>query len=131
MSDNKIILFRDKLNEISPSFCAAKWNQVTLHLQTGHNHSCHHPTTHKIPLDELEHNPSALHNTHYKKLQRKKMLEGVRPKECDYCWRIEDSGVDAISDRTYKSIEPWARPYIDSIKSMPWDADVAPTYLEV
>ena len=126
-----ISLFRDKLNAISPSFCAAKWNQVTLHLQTGHNHSCHHPQTHKIPLDELAANPSALHNTHFKKLQRKKMLEGVRPTECDYCWRIEDSSPDAISDRTYKSSEPWARPYIDSIKAMPWDADVAPTYLEV
>jgi organic radical activating enzyme len=131
MSENKILLFRDKLNAISPSFCAAKWNQVTLHLQTGHNHSCHHPTTHKIPLDELAESPSALHNTHFKKLQRKKMLEGVRPKECDYCWRIEDSSPDAISDRTYKSSEPWARPYIDTIKDMPWDANVAPTYLEV
>lgn len=131
MADQKILLFRDKLNSVSPSFCAAKWNQVTLHLQTGHTHSCHHPTTHKIPLDELASNPSALHNTHYKKLQRKKMLEGVRPKECDYCWRVEDSGHDAISDRTYKSIEPWARPYIDSIRQMPWDYDVAPTYLEV
>lgn len=131
MSDNKILLFRDKLNTISPSFCAAKWNQVTLHLQTGHNHSCHHPQTHKIPLDELASDPSALHNTHFKKLQRKKMLEGVRPSECDYCWRVEDSGPDAISDRTYKSSEPWARPYIETIKDLPWDANVAPTYLEV
>ena len=68
--------FRDEINKISPSFCAAKWQQVTLHLQLGHTHSCHHPRTHKIPLDELEENPSALHNTNYKKLQRKKMLEG-------------------------------------------------------
>ena len=28
--------FRDELNTISPSFCVAKWKQVTLHLQTGH-----------------------------------------------------------------------------------------------
>lgn len=129
--NQRIIEIRNKLNDISPSFCPAKWNQVTLHLQTGHTHSCHHPTTHKIPLDELANNPSALHNTNYKKLQRKKMLEGTRPSECDYCWRIEDSGPDAISDRTYKSIEPWAMPYIDKIKAMPWDQDVVPTYLEV
>lgn len=126
-----ILNFRAKLNEISPSFCAAKWNQVTLHLQTGHTHSCHHPRTHKIPLDELAENPSALHNTSYKKLQRKKMLEGERPEECDYCWRVEDSSPDAISDRTYKSMEPWAKPYIPSIQSLPWDHDVVPTYLEV
>lgn len=131
MKQESIIEFRDNLNKISPSFCAAKWNQVTLHLQTGHTHSCHHPRTHKIPLDEIKRNPGALHNTEYKKLQRKKMLEGTRPNECDYCWRIEDSGLDAISDRTYKSMEPWARPYIDGIKEMPWDQDIIPTYLEV
>lgn len=126
-----IIEFRDSLNSISPSFCAAKWNQVTLHLQTGQTHSCHHPRPHKIPGGELVGNPSALHNTSYKKLQRKKMLDGERPAECDYCWRIEDSSPDAISDRTYKSMEPWAQPYIPSIASLPWDHDISPTYLEV
>ena len=126
---NKIIFIRDKLNSISPSFCVAKWQQVTMHLQTGHTHSCHHPQTHKIPLSELQDNPSALHNTNFKKLQRKKMLDGIRPKECDYCWRIEDSG--SISDRTYKSAEPWAEPHIDTIKDMPWDHNVVPSYVEV
>ncbi len=126
-----LVEFRNQLNEISPSFCAAKWNQTTLHLQTGHTHSCHHPQTHKIPLNEIANNPSALHNTSYKKLQRKKMLEGERPSECDYCWRIEDTGPDSLSDRTYKSVESWARPYIPAIKDLPWDADVVPTYLEV
>jgi len=123
--------FRDQLNAISPSFCAAKWQQVTLHLQTGHTHSCHHPRTHKIPLDELLANPSALHNTNFKKLQRKKMLEGVRPNECDYCWRIEDGPGDGLSDRIYKSSDDWAIPHIDAIKEMPWDNDVVPSYLEV
>jgi len=126
-----ILNFRDQINEISPSFCAAKWKQVTLHLQTGHTHSCHHPRTHKIPLSELEANPSALHNTNYKKLQRRKMLEGERPEECDYCWRVEDSGPDAISDRIYKSADNWAIDHIDAIKEMPWDYDVTPSYLEV
>ena len=131
MSQEHIIQFRDRLNEISPSFCAAKWKQVTMHLQTGHTHSCHHPRTHKVPLLELENNPSALHNTNYKKLQRKDMLDGVRPEECDYCWRIEDSSPDAISDRTYKSKEPWAAPYIDDIIFKPWNDDVIPSYVEV
>lgn len=126
-----ITLIRDKLNSISPSFCAAKWQQVTMHLQTGHTHSCHHPSTHKIPLAELENNSRALHNTNYKKQQRKMMLEGVRPKECDYCWRVEDSSPDAISDRTYKSAESWAAPHIDFIKDMPWDVDAIPSYVEV
>jgi hypothetical protein len=70
-----------KLDVISPSLCVAKWNQVTLHLATGTTHSCHHPTAHHIPLTEIENNPSALHNTNFKKEQRKLMLEGKRPKE--------------------------------------------------
>ena len=46
-----------KLKTISPSFCAAKWLQVTLHLGTGTTHSCHHPAPHEIPLEELKDNP--------------------------------------------------------------------------
>lgn len=132
MDLNKDILnFRDAINDVSSSFCIAKWKQVTLHLQTGHNHSCHHPTTHKIPLEELLANPSALHNTKFKKEQRKKMLEGERPSECDYCWKVEDNGSGALSDRIYKSYDVWAKPHLEEIKNMPWDQDVAPSYLEV
>jgi len=122
--------FRDELNKISPSFCAAKWKQVTIHLQTGHTHSCHHPKSHKIPLEELASNPSALHNTKFKKEQRKLMLNGERPAECDYCWRVED-GSNSISDRVYKSADSWAAPYINDIISKPWDQDVVPSYVEV
>lgn len=123
--------FRDELNAVSPSFCIAKWKQVTLHLQTGHTHSCHHPSTHKIPYTEILINPSALHNTSYKMKQRKDMLEGVRPAECDYCWRVEDSGADVLSDRVYKSADVWAKKYLKECSENAWDFDVAPSYLEV
>ena len=122
---------RDEMDKISPTFCAAKWQQVTLHLQIGQTHSCHHPRPHKIPTDELDINPSALHNTNYKKLQRKKMLEGERPEECGYCWKVEDSSAKSISDRVYKSNENWAKPFINAIAEKAWDEDVAPSYLEV
>lgn len=121
----------ENIDPVSCTFCTAKWKQVTLHLHNGHTHSCHHPTSHKIPIDELVNNPSALHNTNFKKLQRKKMLNGERPDECDYCWRVEDSAPDALSDRAYKSFEPWAKPYIQDIISKPWDDNVNPSYLEV
>jgi organic radical activating enzyme len=121
---------KEELDKISPSFCAAKWKQVTIHLQNGHTHSCHHPSTHKVPLEELISNPSALHNTSYKKLQRKKMLEGQRPSECDYCWKVEDNS-NGISDRVFKSADSWAMPYIPEILSKPWDDDVPPSYVEV
>ena len=122
---------KENLDKVSATFCTAKWKQVTLHLHNGHTHSCHHPTSHKIPLEELEDNPSALHNTKFKKEQRKLMLEGKRPTECDYCWRVEDAAGDALSDRTYKSAEPWAQNEIPAIVSKPWDDNVTPAYLEV
>ena len=127
----KIKKTRDQLNAVSPSFCLAKWYQSTLHLQYGHTHSCHHPRTHNVPLDELKINPSALHNTEYKKSQRKLMLQGIRPKECQYCWNVEDLGDQHYSDRSSKSHEPWALPNLESTAKMSGDENVNPTYLEV
>ena len=57
---------KEFLDTVGRGMCMAKWTQVTIHLQNGHTHSCHHPATHKIPLRELEENPTALHNTKYK-----------------------------------------------------------------
>ena len=131
MDQNHIKIYRDKINSVSSSFCLAKWKQVTLHLQLGQTHSCHHPVAHKIPIEEIAVDPSALHNTNFKKQQRKQMLTGTRPDECDYCWNVEDSSPDAISDRIYKSYDAWAQPYFDEVKSLPWDHNVNPSYLEV
>lgn len=116
------------LNAVSPSFCLAKWYQLTLYLQNGFNHSCHHPSPHKIPLDELEQNHKALHNTQFKKQQMTKMLSGERPSECDYCWNAEDNG--HISDRAYKSARSWAYPHLAEVVENK-TADVEPTYLEI
>ena len=71
-----------ELNKVGCGFCLAKWTQVTIHLQLGRTHSCHHPDSHVIPLVELRRNPSALHNTKHKKEARKEMLSGLRPEEC-------------------------------------------------
>lgn len=120
---------RDTLEDISPSFCLAKWKQVTIHLGVGHTHSCHHPRTHVIPIEEIKKSPDALHNTEYKKQQRKMMIEGVRPSECDYCWKAEDSG--QFSDRTFKSAKDWAFPHINEVISAGYVKSVNPSYLEV
>jgi len=71
-------------NEVSSTFCLAKWHHVTMYLQTGETHSCYHPAPHKIPLIEVFDNPSALHNTEHKKQERKMMLEGKKPEGCQY-----------------------------------------------
>ena len=91
------------LDTKSASFCAAKWYNATIWLGSGMTTSCHHPLPHKIDLEEIKTNPSAIHNTREKKEQRRQMQSGERPTGCEYCWKIEDIGRDSISDRVYKS----------------------------
>ncbi len=121
---------KSELNDAGCGFCLAKWTQVTMHLHLGHTHSCHHPATHKIPLNELKTNPTALHNTEFKKEKRKEMLDGKRPKECDYCWNIEDNS-DRFSDRVLKSGASWSYPHLEYIKKMNPDQNFNPKYVEV
>jgi organic radical activating enzyme len=121
---------KNELDKVGCGFCLAKWTQVTMHLQTGRTHSCHHPVPHKVPLSELKTNPSALHNTNFKKEKRKEMLEGKRPDECQYCWNVEDTSTH-FSDRSYKSSEDWSLPFMDEIKSLDWKQDFNPRYVEV
>ncbi len=129
--ENPIYLrVKDELNNVGTGMCLAKWTQVTLQLQNGHNHSCHHPRTHKISEQEIARNPSALHNTRYKKLRRKEMLQGARPVECDYCWGVEDNS-DRFSDRVFKSGESWSYPFMKEITESDWRDDYNPKYVEV
>lgn len=91
------------LDTKSASFCAAKWYNATIWLGSGMSTSCHHPPAHKINDTLLADNPGAIHNTVEKKMDRMMMQLGQRPKGCEYCWKIEDMGRDAVSDRVYKS----------------------------
>jgi organic radical activating enzyme len=120
---------KTQLDNISPSMCYAKWAQVSMHLTNGMTHSCYHPPTHKIPLEELEHNISALHNTKEKKEQRRQMLKGEKPEGCSYCWKIEDTG--ARSDRVYRSGEYWAQESREDIMEAGAHGNINPRYVEV
>lgn len=91
------------LDELSSSFCAAKWYNATIWLGSGMTTSCHHPPAHLVDKDKVRINPRLLHNTDQKKEDRAKMIRGERPSGCEYCWKIEDIGRNNISDRVYKS----------------------------
>ena len=121
---------KQKLDTVSSSLCLAKWKQVSLHLPTGLTNSCYHPPLHRIPVDGLSTNPGQLHNTPHKKEQRRIMLRNERPSECQYCWNMEDLG--ELSDRHYRSGEPWAAVDFDRIAaSTGLEDDVVPSYVEV
>ncbi len=123
--DPRLYRTAKRLAAFSPSLCLAKWAQATLHLHNGHTQSCHHVRSHRIPLTEIEKDPTHLHNTLRKRRTRQSMQEGLRPRECQYCWNVETAG--QISDRIFKSAEPWAEPFFEHIEN----PNPIPRYLEV
>ena len=125
------------VNDVSPSFCVAKYAQATWHLQTKgcHVHQCHHPTTEIVGLEELEADYKALGNSTHLKKVRKEMKEGVRTEECNYCWKVEDldgykSG-EFYSDRITKSASNWSLGVIKEVVEGDPEATYTPSFLEV
>ena len=127
---SKFLTSAEQMREqLGPALCLAKWKQVSLHLPTGMNNSCYHPPLHAIDPAEIKIDVSALHNTAYKKTQRKMMLAGEKPTECQYCWNMENEG--KLSDRHYRSGEPWASVDFEKIKNSAGEENVIPSYVEV
>lgn len=119
------------MNEISPTFCMAKWHHTTIYLQSGETHSCYHPAPHRIPLEEIQVDPGALHNTNQKKLERLEMLNGGKPKGCQYCWNIENLGEEYISDRKERNSTIYTEKRFEQIKNGAWDQNINPQYIEI
>jgi hypothetical protein len=119
------------MNEISPTFCLAKWHHTTIYLQTGETHSCYHPAPHKIPLEEIIIDPSSLHNTNQKKMERLEMLNGGKPNGCNYCWNIEAMGEEYISDRKERNASIYTPERYQQIKEGEWDQNINPQYIEI
>lgn len=119
------------VNEVSPTFCLAKWHHTNIYLHTGQTHSCYHPRPHAIPLDELKDNPSALHNTLQKKKERALMLVGEKPEGCQYCWNVESLSDTHISDRMIRNESIFTVDRVEEIKTMPWDFNINPEYIEI
>ena len=116
---------------IEHSFCAAKWLMVTMHFGMGENHSCYHPPIHAWKPEEVAKHPSALHNTEHKIKQREMMLGGIRPKECNYCWNMEDIDPTVVSDRKRFTNETWAIERRKEIIEAPADKHIGPAYMEI
>lgn len=123
------------IDPVSESFCGAKWYNATIWLGHGGTTSCHHPPAHQIDLEDIKENPSAIHNSRHKKKMREMMQTGQRPKECEYCWKIEDMGKDAdgnepVSDRVYKTVI-YEDSDLETIATLDPQADVNLKTLEI
>lgn len=58
------------------------------------------------------------------------MLEGERPSECDYCWKMEDMGRDAVSDRVFKTVI-FQDQDIEALPKLSPKANINPKTLEI
>lgn len=114
-----------------PTFCFAKWYHANIYFQTGETHSCYHPPPHAIDAHEIRENPAALHNTAFKKIERRQMLKGEKPKGCQYCWNIENLGKDLISDRHIRTGSLYQNERVEEIKNNHANFDVGLEYVEV
>jgi organic radical activating enzyme len=119
------------MNEISPTFCMAKWHHSSIYLHTGQTHSCYHPRPHGISLEEIKNNPSALHNTKTKKQERAMMLIGEKPKGCQYCWNVEGLSDSHISDRMIRNASIYTFDRLLEIKENTFNYNINPEYIEL
>lgn len=119
------------MNEVSPTFCLAKWHHTGIYLHTGQTHSCYHPRPHEISIDEIKTNPSALHNTKTKKQERALMLVGEKPDGCKYCWNVESLSDTHISDRLIRNQSIYTPERLADIVNNTWTYDINPEYVEI
>lgn len=93
----------ERLDPISPTFCAAKWLMSDIYLHTGVTSSCHFPNPHHIDFKSVEKNCLSIHNTAQKLQERNDLLQGIQTPNCSNCWNIENTSTDVASDRIYYS----------------------------
>jgi organic radical activating enzyme len=92
---------KNKLNSLrkntSPTFCMAKFHEATIWLYSSKIASCHH-----TPLLPTGNSIINFYNTREKRQQQDMMINGLKPAECNYCWKLEEQ--DLTSDRELKSL---------------------------
>jgi organic radical activating enzyme len=117
--------------EVSETFCLAKWHHTTIYMHRGQTHSCYHPKPHDIPLSELKYDPSVLHNTPQKIEERIQMFNGEKPSGCQYCWNVEEMGGDHVSDRHQRNNSIYTEERLNEILYNPPDYKINPEYIEI
>ena len=124
--------------EVSPTFCLAKWHHTTIYLHRGQTHSCYHPKPHDIPVQELKYDPSVLHNTPQKIDERIQMFNGEQPSGCQYCWNVEnmDEGnaegeLEHVSDRHQRNSSIYTEDRLNEILYNPPDYKINPEHVEL
>lgn len=126
----KLYTVKAKTDQISSTFCLAKWHHPTISLQTGQTNSCCHIYPHKISLSDIATDPSALHNTAENKSDRQQLQNGNQISQCNYCWDIEKLGDNYISYRQEWNASIYTPERVQEIVANP-AGHINPQYIEV
>jgi hypothetical protein len=122
----------ENLDSKSQSFCGAKWYNSSIWLSQGWTTSCHHNPPHAIDIEAIKTNPMAMHNTPIKKQERTMMQQGLKPKNCQFCWVMEEVEPDGLSDRVWSTWGGHMTPeQLDTAFNSSADIDYDLTYLEL
>lgn len=94
MKPNELKSIKDSTSQ---TICLAKFHESTIWLYESKIASCHH-----TPFLLTGNDVITFYNPPGRRIQQDSMLNGNKPSECNYCWKLEDQGV--VSDREKKSL---------------------------
>ena len=74
------------------------------------NENIHATDENNNELNFGTHGVEEIWNSQYMKDVRKQMLNGEKPKACDVCWKLEDSGIQSSRQSAFGELKAWAMP---------------------
>ncbi len=122
---------RAKIDEVSSTFCLAKWTEAVVKLHQGRISFCCH-STNSAPIninscnediDNFFLDPSIKH-------QRDNLLKGIKDKACSFCWEQESKALNQSSERYHKSSLKWNSPVLNKFSENK-NPQIKPTFLEI
>lgn len=119
---------KKKLDAISPTHCIVKWKHASVYLAAGTVKSCCH-NYFSSKLSSFDDPQLAFHDTQKDQKIRQKLLEGKKPKECDFCWKNEQTG--SYSDRLYWSSLPFMDEFAEEVAEHRSPEVLNPSWLEL
>jgi pyruvate-formate lyase-activating enzyme len=94
--ENKIIPIIDDARQVDPlqTICDLKWNYPIFNMDRGEFRSCCRTPPRQVKQEELDANGiNAFLNSDHQIQSRLDLIQGLRHKDCQSCWNLEDRGM--------------------------------------
>ena len=125
---NHIEYIKGRLDEVSPTHCLVKWKHASVYLAAGTVKSCCH-NFYSNKKSTINDSNLAFHDTEKDQKIREELLQGQKPKECDFCWNNEKTG--SYSDRLFWSSLSFMRDFVDEVAEHQSPKALSPSWLEI